>query len=232
MFKNIGWALPTRSNFRYTNKQKQVLFKYFMEGEESGNKMSPEEVALLRKKLLPEEYVSVQQIRSLFSRWSKLYIEGKLRPPSDEEDYETGKDDNIDHDDDWDAEQYKIDLNNVTSKLCSQWEVEDWVTIVYDKQLYPGVIADVSYSGILVDCMKGLPGKNCFRWPPKKDTPPILHKCTCTNHSMMSPLKTFYICPGYGIKLHPVRMATGVFSNLGNLGILLGWGKAKLICKI
>ena len=54
--------------------------------------------------------------------------------------------------------------------MCSQWEVEDWVTIVYDKQLYPGVIADVSDSGILVDCMKGLPGKNCFRWPPKKDT--------------------------------------------------------------
>ena len=116
MFKNIEWALPTRSNFRYTNKQKQVLFKYFMEGEESGNKMSPEGVILLRKKLLPEEYVSVQQIRSLFSRWSKLYREGKLRPPSDEEDYETGKHDNIDHDDDWDAEQYKIDLNNVTSK--------------------------------------------------------------------------------------------------------------------
>ena len=63
MFKNIGWALSTRSNFRYTNKQKQVLFKYFMEGEESGNKMSPEEVALLlQKKLLPEEYVSVQKI--------------------------------------------------------------------------------------------------------------------------------------------------------------------------
>ena len=39
-----------------------------MEGEEIGNKMSPEEVELLlRKELLPEEYVSVQQIRSLFS---------------------------------------------------------------------------------------------------------------------------------------------------------------------
>ena len=38
MFKKVGWALlTTRSNFRYTNKQKQVLHGYFMEGEESGN---------------------------------------------------------------------------------------------------------------------------------------------------------------------------------------------------
>ena len=66
MFQNVGWALPTRSTFRYTNRQKRILHGYFMEGEESGNKMSPEEVQLLlRKKLLPEEYVSTQQIRSL-----------------------------------------------------------------------------------------------------------------------------------------------------------------------
>ena len=46
-------------------------------------------------------------------------------------------------------------------------QVEDWVTIVYDKQLYPEVIADVSDSGILVDRMKGLPGKNAFVGHPK-----------------------------------------------------------------
>ena len=51
---------------------------------------------------------------------------------------------------------------------CVQWEFEDWVTIVYDKQFYPGVIADVSDSGILVDCMKGLPGKIAFVGHPKR----------------------------------------------------------------
>ena len=48
------------------------------------------------------------------------YIEGKLRPPSDEEDYETGKDDNIDDDDDdWDAEQYILVIQAQISRSHS-----------------------------------------------------------------------------------------------------------------
>ena len=72
IFKNVGWALPTRSNFRYTNKQKQILYRFFIAGEESGKKMSPEEVQLLlRKELVPEEYVSVQSPLKFFMATKK-----------------------------------------------------------------------------------------------------------------------------------------------------------------
>ena len=64
-----SWALPLRKQLRYTKKQKKLLFEIFMAGEEPGKKMSPEQVHHeLRKKLSPREYVTSQQIRSLYSR--------------------------------------------------------------------------------------------------------------------------------------------------------------------
>ena len=69
IFTKSGWALPVRKNFRFSEKQKKILYKVFMDGEVSGKKMSPEQVHLeLSKVLTPIEYVSSQQIRSLFSR--------------------------------------------------------------------------------------------------------------------------------------------------------------------
>ena len=38
LFKDEGWALPVRSTFRYTNEQKSLLHRYFMEGEISGKR--------------------------------------------------------------------------------------------------------------------------------------------------------------------------------------------------
>ena len=35
-FNSKGWALPIRSKFRFSIKQKRLLFKYFIEGEKSG----------------------------------------------------------------------------------------------------------------------------------------------------------------------------------------------------
>ena len=43
-FQGQGWALPVHSNFRYSNRQKRFLYKHFISGEESGKKMSPEQV--------------------------------------------------------------------------------------------------------------------------------------------------------------------------------------------
>ena len=46
--------------------------------------MSPEEVEkILRQKLRASEYVTSKQIRSLFSRWSSMYRQGKLKEPTD-----------------------------------------------------------------------------------------------------------------------------------------------------
>ena len=79
-----GWALPTRSTFRYSMRQKDILYKLFMEGEVSGKKFSPEQVYLLiRKELQVSEYVTTQQIRSLFSCWSRLKKDNRLNEPID-----------------------------------------------------------------------------------------------------------------------------------------------------
>ena len=64
-----GWALPVRKTFRFAEKQKKLLMEIFMKGEDSGQKISPNQVHQdLRKKLTPSEYVASQQIRALFSR--------------------------------------------------------------------------------------------------------------------------------------------------------------------
>ena len=56
-----------------------MLYKYFMDGENSGKMMSPEEVhILLHQDLTADEYVTSQQIRSLYSNWSKKLREGNI----------------------------------------------------------------------------------------------------------------------------------------------------------
>ena len=68
IFAKPGWVLPVRKNFRFSENQKKILYTVFMDGEVYGKKMSPEQVHLeLRKVLSPSEYVSSQQICSLFS---------------------------------------------------------------------------------------------------------------------------------------------------------------------
>ena len=58
IFQHVGWALPIRSTFRYSLKQKIVLYEYFMKGEENGKKMSADQVAKLsRNKLGTFEYL-------------------------------------------------------------------------------------------------------------------------------------------------------------------------------
>ena len=58
-----------------------------MEGEQSGKKKSSEQVAqLIRNELDIEEYVTSRQIKSLYSRWSKLLRQGKLTDPAENSD--------------------------------------------------------------------------------------------------------------------------------------------------
>ena len=50
------WALPVRKTFRFTEKQKKLLIEIFMNGEDSGQKISPDQVHQdLRKKLTANE---------------------------------------------------------------------------------------------------------------------------------------------------------------------------------
>ena len=71
IFNREGWALHTRSNFHFNGKQKALLWNYFINGEKTGKKKTPEEVhMLLRKALQPHDYVTPQHIKSLFSCWT------------------------------------------------------------------------------------------------------------------------------------------------------------------
>jgi hypothetical protein len=88
-FEKEGWALPTRKKTRFSLKQKGYLYDLFMNGEETGRKIRPEEAVrkMQRAEILggkifsPTEYLTTDQVRSLFSRMSSLNRQGKLQDP-------------------------------------------------------------------------------------------------------------------------------------------------------
>ena len=43
-FHQQGWALPIRKKFKFSIKQKNLLYDYFMQRETSGKKLSPDQV--------------------------------------------------------------------------------------------------------------------------------------------------------------------------------------------
>ena len=43
-FQQQGWALPMRKKYKFSIKQKKLLYEYFMQGETSGKKLSPDQV--------------------------------------------------------------------------------------------------------------------------------------------------------------------------------------------
>ena len=58
------WALPVRSTFRYSLKQKKVLYEYFIKGGENGTKMTGSQVAkLARSSFTISEYLTEKQIK-------------------------------------------------------------------------------------------------------------------------------------------------------------------------
>ena len=80
-FCDPGWALPHRNTFRYSYKQKKFLYDLF-EGEKTGKKVAPEQVVLkTRKQFSTSEYVTVQQVKPIFSRMSTEKRKGTLKEP-------------------------------------------------------------------------------------------------------------------------------------------------------
>ena len=195
LFQTEGWAIPKRSNFRFSFEQKTILYKCFKDGEKTGNKVSPEEAdAMIRKKLTRKDFLDPLQIKGLFGRWSKQLREGKLRPPKqskkekaraenvhdsdeekesgDEEESGTDGDEEEADTDDEEATEYCNLLKN--SVASSQWEEKDWVVVIYNKKMFPGQIIDVidGEFKFKVDCMHECfpgEGRNCFRWPHPRD---------------------------------------------------------------
>ena len=89
-FSTMGWALPVKKT-KFSQKQRTMLFELFMQFKclcrSQERRFSPEQAHLkLREKLEPDEYVTSQQIRSLFSRWSQMKQDNTLTTQADPED--------------------------------------------------------------------------------------------------------------------------------------------------
>ena len=162
IFQHVGWALPIRSTFRYSLKQKIVLYEYFMKGEENGKKMSADLVAkLLRNKLRTFEYLKERQIKSLFSRWSKLFREGKLKPPTEQENKTEDEEPETEENEDYaEVKEETIRITNLMS-----WSKDDWVAVEYEGEWYPGVVNEVDNLITVKSMSFPSLGKNCFKWP-------------------------------------------------------------------
>ena len=130
IFSTPGWALPVRSNFRYSYEQKKFLYDSFKEGEISGKNMSPELVHLkMRKDFSTSQYVTVQQIKSLFSRMTAEQRKGTLKETtkiSQPEEYVVSE-----------GEEAIIDNNQITETACTimteimDFECNNWVIVLY-----------------------------------------------------------------------------------------------------
>lgn len=84
----VGWALKTRSpQKRMTADQRQYLIDKFIEGERTGNKHDPSDVAKAMRRarnnsknprFLPGDYLKTFQIKQYFSRLSSDKKKGKM----------------------------------------------------------------------------------------------------------------------------------------------------------
>lgn len=91
-----GWALPIRKRGRLNESGKQFCFEKFQEGKLSGKKYSPQsiskqmreaiDVASGEKRFTTDQYLTINQIKSLLSRFNLLYSNKS---------YSTGRDGNI-----------------------------------------------------------------------------------------------------------------------------------------
>ena len=80
---SMGSCSPVRQNFRFKEPQKRISLQLFMEGENSGKKVTPEMAAQEISQQLNREYYVTPQVRSLYSRWSKQLRNGTFKDDGD-----------------------------------------------------------------------------------------------------------------------------------------------------
>ena len=133
--KELGWTFPIRSKFRFTYIQKKLLYGYFIEGEKTGKKMSPEQVEkLLRKALNPDQYVTVQQIKSLYSRWAKLLKDGQLEEPKNKENIDTDEIDlGMDNNDEEDTDEENYAKAIQEQVIICDFSMFEWTVVLFYK---------------------------------------------------------------------------------------------------
>ena len=146
--------------------QLKYIYDLFIQGETTGRKATPEKVFNDMKNLRingnnyfsPNEYLHVSQIKSLFSRYSKLKQEGKLKPPTEmvylsdeclqnEIVNKTNESNLIVH------EEF---TREILSKVSTpNYSVDDWVLVKCDDTIFVGTIKEIADNEYHVACMHG-----------------------------------------------------------------------------
>ena len=68
--------------------------------------------------------------------------EGKLKPPApDDKDEEEIEEVYVDADQE--AHQQQADLHEIAKDLSVEWNVNEWIAVIYDNEWYPGEIKEV-----------------------------------------------------------------------------------------
>ena len=110
-----------RSNFRYSEDQKKILYGLFIKGQKSKKKVTPEEaVADIRKKLLVDQFVKPKQVKALFTRLVSLVKKGKLNMDNlfnEDEDVEGSEDNDDDDEGTW--EFCNSDIREQAKRRCN-----------------------------------------------------------------------------------------------------------------
>ena len=97
--------------------------------------MSPEQVEkLLRKVLNPDQYETVQQINSLYSRWAKLLKDGQLEEPKEKESIDTDKiDQGMDNNDDEDTDEENYAKAIQEQVIICDFSMLEWTVVLFYK---------------------------------------------------------------------------------------------------
>lgn len=127
-FSQKGWAIPKRKITQFTYEQRKFIYDEFMLGEETGKKTSAEKVVakmrLLRddsgkKVFTPNDYLSVDQVTSMFSRQAAQKKKKQLREPV-KETAKTGEQqptDDQENDEDSDDSDFPEEEDNIQNCL-------------------------------------------------------------------------------------------------------------------
>ena len=84
-FSEQGQALPVRQNFWFSSKQRNILYKCFINDETSGKDLSAEQIHLSNRAWNRSWWVCYKPVdQSLFSRWSRIKKDDLLKSVSQE----------------------------------------------------------------------------------------------------------------------------------------------------
>ena len=120
----------------------------------------------MRNNFEVKDYVTAEQIKSLFSRFSADKRKGKLKEPIEKE--STGMMEDVD------VEEVAADFTDIALTVMTDLtvEVDKWILVVYEGNMFPGIVKEIYDGGaVLVSCMEydEEPNVNKFRWPKSDD---------------------------------------------------------------